>query len=130
MFDLLDISTFCKISHIYIEVSITNMESIVKWIGRLAIVKSLEIGNWNDANIGHTIGICLDKANNFFLCKTLQKWRSFHVFSQFWPLIIFLKIPWTKDNLLGICHGLMRPYRSPYMFSMVSMYWTIHNFLF
>jgi len=37
MFDLLDISTLCKISHIYIEVSITNMKSIVKWIGRLAI---------------------------------------------------------------------------------------------
>lgn len=37
MFDLLDISTFCKISHIYIEATITNVESIVKWIGRLEI---------------------------------------------------------------------------------------------
>jgi hypothetical protein len=45
MFDLLDISTFCQISHIYIEATITNMESIVKWIGRLEIWYEV-LGNW------------------------------------------------------------------------------------
>jgi hypothetical protein len=45
MFDLLVFSTFCKISHIYIEATITNMESIVKWIGRLEICYEV-LGNW------------------------------------------------------------------------------------